>query len=198
MKNSSSSETTSLIEPKIGARQRLIETGIAIFSEFGYRATGIDTLLARANVAKMTMYAHFKSKDELIVAVIDELSARLLTGFEVVIANPVENVDWKVASIFDAISTKVLSEDFHGCEFIRALCEFPDPASLVHQAVIAHRLRLSKTLANLVTPVVTDSTRVGENIALLIDGALVSGHASGSSAGAQAAKEIALSLLAKG
>ena len=198
MKNSSLSKTTVVQEPRLGARQRLIDTAIAMFSEFGYRATGIDTLLAAANVAKMTMYAHFKSKDDLIVAVIDELSARLLAGFEGVTAASGETVELKVASIFDVVSMKVVSEDFHGCEFIRALCEFPDPSSPVHQAVIAHRTQLAESLTILVSPAVSDPRRVGEDIALLIDGALVSGHASGNCAGACAAKSIALSLLAKG
>jgi len=198
MKNSSSSKTTAVQEPRLGARQRLIDTAIAMFSEFGYRATGIDSLLATANVAKMTMYSHFKSKDDLIVAVIDELSAQLLAGFEGVTAASGESVELKVAAIFDVVSMKVVSEDFHGCEFIRALCEFPDPSSPVHQAVIAHRNRLAESLANLIFPVVSDPRRVGEDIALLIDGALVSGHASGSCSGVNAAKGIALSLLSKG
>lgn len=198
MKNSSSSKSTAVQEPRIGARQRLVDTAISMFSEFGYRATGIDTLLAAANVAKMTMYAHFKSKDDLIVAVIDELSARLLAGFEGVSAVSGDTVELKVSAIFDVVSMKVVSEDFHGCEFIRALCEFPDPANPVHQAVISHRTRLAESLTSLVSPVVSDPRRVGEEIALLIDGALVSGHASGSCSGVNAAKGIALSLLSKG
>src|SRR5678810_1232020 len=49
-------------------RDQLIDTALRLFAKNGYRATGIDTILAEAGVAKMTLYHHFKSKDELILA----------------------------------------------------------------------------------------------------------------------------------
>ncbi|HIP77475.1 MAG TPA: TetR/AcrR family transcriptional regulator, partial [Kiloniellaceae bacterium] len=49
-------------------REHLVDTATQLFSRHGYRATGIDTILAEAGVAKMTLYNHFKSKDELILA----------------------------------------------------------------------------------------------------------------------------------
>ena len=49
-------------------RDHLIDTAIRLFNENGYHATGIDKILAESGVAKMTLYKHFKSKDELILA----------------------------------------------------------------------------------------------------------------------------------
>ena len=53
-----------------GARQRILETADRLFYEEGCRAVGIDRIIAEANVAKMTLYAHFPSKDDLILAVL--------------------------------------------------------------------------------------------------------------------------------
>ena len=57
-------------------REHLVDTALELFYQDGFHATGIDKILAKAGVAKMTMYKHFKSKDELILAVLrrrDEL-----------------------------------------------------------------------------------------------------------------------------
>ena len=57
---------------EIGAdkRQHIIETAYLLFKRHGYHATGIDRIIAEANVAKMTMYRHFPGKDGLIVEVL--------------------------------------------------------------------------------------------------------------------------------
>ena len=57
-------------------RDHLVDTALKLFARGGFHATGIDTILAEAGVAKMTLYNHFRSKEELILAVLrrrDEL-----------------------------------------------------------------------------------------------------------------------------
>ena len=49
-------------------RDHLVDTAVRLFNRYGYHATGIDTILKEAGVAKMTLYNHFKSKDDLVVA----------------------------------------------------------------------------------------------------------------------------------
>ncbi len=49
-------------------RDHLVETATELFSKNGFRATGIDTVLEESGVAKKTLYNHFRSKDELIIA----------------------------------------------------------------------------------------------------------------------------------
>lgn len=53
---------------KSQARQRLLETADRLFYQDGVRAVGIDRVIAEAGVAKMTLYTHFPSKDDLILA----------------------------------------------------------------------------------------------------------------------------------
>ena len=59
-------------------RDHLVDTAAALFQRDGFHATGIDTILAEAGVAKMTLYNHFKSKDELIVAALEVEGARYI------------------------------------------------------------------------------------------------------------------------
>ena len=51
-------------------RDHLIDTALRLFYTGGFTATGIDKILAEAGVAKMTLYKHFRSKDDLILAVL--------------------------------------------------------------------------------------------------------------------------------
>ena len=51
-----------------GKRDQLIEAALELFQREGFHATGVDRILAEAGVAKMTLYHHFRSKDELILA----------------------------------------------------------------------------------------------------------------------------------
>ena len=54
--------------PASSRREHLIDTAIELFAKHGFHATGIDMILARAGVSKKTLYRHFRSKEELILA----------------------------------------------------------------------------------------------------------------------------------
>ena len=65
-------------------RDHLIDIAMRLFSRNGYRATGIDVVLAEAGIAKTTLYRHFESKEELIVAALvkaDEMAREELRSF---------------------------------------------------------------------------------------------------------------------
>lgn len=55
---------------KSDARQRIVETAERLFYAEGVRAVGIDRIVAEAEAAKMSLYNHFPSKDDLILAVL--------------------------------------------------------------------------------------------------------------------------------
>ncbi len=58
------------------ARERIVSTAYTLFCRHGIRAVGVDTIIERAGVAKMTLYRHFKSKDDLVLAVLPSLRAK--------------------------------------------------------------------------------------------------------------------------
>lgn len=58
-------------------RERLLEAGLALFGEKGYEATSIDEIAVRAGTATGSFYQHFRSKRQLLLALMDELLERL-------------------------------------------------------------------------------------------------------------------------
>jgi AcrR family transcriptional regulator len=58
-------------------RARLKTAGLALFGENGYQNTSIDQVARRARLAVGTFYQHFRSKRQLLLALMDELLEKL-------------------------------------------------------------------------------------------------------------------------
>jgi AcrR family transcriptional regulator len=132
-------------------RQHLLETAWRLFYRDGYRAVGIDTLLAEANVAKMSLYNHFASKDALIIAVIQKRSEEVLAGVAEAVEAAGRSPKRRLLAVFDWLMVLFATDDFNGCAFIRALSEFPERSHPIFQAAWSHKQAVRKMLAGLAT-----------------------------------------------
>jgi AcrR family transcriptional regulator len=118
-------------------RERIIATAYELFTHHGVRAIGIDRIVAEAPVAKMSLYKHFRSKSDLILAVIDrreELWTREWLEQEVERrgGSPRE----RLLAIFDLFEDWFGSDDYEGCFFINTLVESHRPADGIGSASI--------------------------------------------------------------
>lgn len=118
------------------ARHRLLDTATRLFYAEGIRAVGIDRIIAEAGVAKATFYNHFPSKDDLVLAYIEELDE---LGRDAVAALPKQPPRRMIAAILARISTAVVTDGYNGCPFLKTAAEYPDPKSPVRQAIAARR-----------------------------------------------------------
>jgi AcrR family transcriptional regulator len=128
------------------ARRRLLDTATRLFYEGGIHAVGIDRIIAEAGVAKATFYNHFPSKDDLVVAYLEEID-RL--GRAAVAALPKQPPRKMISAIMRRISEAVVAGGWRGCPFLNAAAEYPDPASPVRQAIDARRAWYHDSLRNL-------------------------------------------------
>ena len=128
------------------ARRRLLDTATRLFYTEGIHAVGIDRIIAEAGVAKATFYKHFPSKDELVVAYIEEQD-RL--GRAAVAALPKQPPREMIAAIMGRISEAVVAGGWRGCPFLNAAAEYPDPDSPVRQAIDARRVWYHDSLRDL-------------------------------------------------
>jgi AcrR family transcriptional regulator len=177
-------------------RDHLMTTAWQLFYRDGLRVVGIDTILAEAGVAKMTLYNHFASKEELIVAILEkrdlEFRASLMNHVESVGGDPTS----RLLAVFDWLENWFASEDFKGCIFIRAVSEYPDPTHPIHQTALRHKIAVKAALANLCAAAgAHDASTLAETLSLLIDGAIVTAHATQSTASARSARATAAALL---
>lgn len=183
-------------EPASAKKALLMATAERLFYRDGFRIVGIDTLLAEAGVAKMTLYNHFASKEELIVAVLGQrdlkFRASLSAGVEAAGKSPAR----RLLAVFDWHEQWFGSDSFRGCAFIRALSEYPDPSHEIHQVAWRHKLSIQAMLTGLAAEAgAKDPTSLAETLNLLLDGAIIAAHATSSTAPARTARAAAATLL---
>ncbi len=185
-------------EPEISSpkRDHLMATAWRLFYRDGFRAVGIDLILAEAGVAKMTLYNHFASKEELIVALLvkrdRELRASIVATVEAAGKSPMK----RLLAVFDWLEEWFGSADFNGCVFIRALSEYPEAVHVIHRTAWNHKVAVKAMLAELCAAVgVTNSDGMAETLSLLIDGAIVAAHGTREIGSARVARATAVTLL---
>ncbi|NTF59627.1 TetR/AcrR family transcriptional regulator [Agrobacterium rhizogenes] len=148
-------------------RQQIVETAYRLFKRDGFHATGIDRIISDADVAKMTMYRHFSTKDALIVEVLRYRAARFerqLDELDTTSATPNE----KIAKIFDWYARWFQSSDFHGCVFQHALAEFGDPDDPIFIIVAAQKNNLKDRMRQILSASMPASSANSIAIALLL------------------------------
>lgn len=181
---------------KSSARQRLIETAERLFYAEGIHSVGIDRIIAEAEVAKMTLYNHFASKDDLIVAVLEYREQQVNEMFAKSIDRHVRRGKSRLEGFFAALKSWFQQPDFRGCSFINATAELADAAHPASQFSAAHKDRMLEMLREIVTETAGDkAATVAPAISLLVEGAIVTAVMEQSAKPADVAKKATLSLL---
>jgi AcrR family transcriptional regulator len=177
-------------------RSDLLATAWKLFYREGYQRIGIDTLLAEAGVAKKTLYHHFASKDDLIVALLEEQAAANLGELDARIAAAGAKPEARFLAVFDWLSDWVGERNFNGCAFIRAFSEFPEEKHPVHQAAWRFKAEIHRRLLSLAAEChLKRPARLADAAQLLIEGAIVVAHGSGRRDAAASAKSTVQTLL---
>lgn len=177
-------------------RAHLLATARRLFYRDGYRVVGIDTLLAEAGVAKMTLYNHFASKEDLIVAVIEQQDAEVQAALAAAVEAAGRSPARQLQALFDWLKGWFESDDFKGCAFLRALSEYPEPDHPIHRAAWRHKQAVNVLLGRIAAEAgARQPDELANALGLLINGAILSAHATRSSAPAKTAGSAAATLL---
>jgi AcrR family transcriptional regulator len=178
------------------AKQRLLETADRLFYRDGIRAVGIDRIIAEAEVAKMTLYTYFPSKDDLIVAVLQDREEQVLAFFRAAMARHATRTKDPLRAFFAALQEWFESPGFRGCAFQNAVAELADPTHTGTQFVRDHKRRFADLLRGVVEASVgTGAATLAPAIALLVEGAIVTAVIHGTPDAAKVARDAALKLV---
>ncbi len=177
-------------------RDHLMATAWRLFYRDGFRAVGIDLILAEAGVAKMTLYNHFASKEELIVALLEKRDRELREAIAAAVEAAGKAPAKRLLAVFDWLEAWFGSADFNGCVFIRALSEYPDAGHVIHRTAWAHKVAVKRMLADLCEAAeAKHPVGLAETLSLLIDGAIVAAHGARETGSARSARATAAALL---
>lgn len=184
-------------------KEHLVETAVKLFGQEGFHATGIDRILQEAGVARMTLYKHFRSKEELIVAALRRRDEQFRIWFKTFIERTGGSPAERLLASFDALEEWFAGKAFSGlpftgCYFINASAEFSDHSHPVHRVAAEHKRLILEYLRLLASSAgARDPDSLAWSISLLHEGAIVTAQVSGDDNAAAGAKEIARLLMAR-
>ncbi len=177
-------------------RDHLIETALDLFCRDGFHATGIDKILAESGCAKMTLYNHFKSKDELILAALRRRDEMFRNGFMRAVERLGKTPRERLLAIFDALDEWFSRKDFSGCVFINASAEFARPDDPIHMAAREHLGLILNYVRELTQSAgAKEPDALAGGIMLLMEGAIVMSYVAGDGNAAARAKTAAEALI---
>lgn len=180
---------------RIATTARILTTAAELFSGHAYADVSVDQIAQQAGITKMTLYQHFRSKDELALAclrmrlkkreeILDKAVAELDPGADPLLA------------IFDWLEEWINPKHFKGCSFVKAVNELsvvlPEVRGIALDAKQKIRQRFS-VLARRSGR--ARSNELAQELALLFEGAQSLALIEGSARPAQVAKQVAKILL---
>ena len=166
-------------EPRDGetakARERILQAAYELFSQRGIRAVGTEEVLARAGVAKSTLYRHFRSKEELVLAFLQRREHRWTREFVEAEARRRGSTPREgLLAIFDVFDEWFHRDDFEGCSFINVLLEIGDLDSPLGKASSAHLEYIRSVVRTLAEEAgVQDSETFAHSWHILMKGSIV-------------------------
>ena len=117
------------------ARERLLSAAYELFSRDGVQATGVDAIIERSGVARQTMYRHFRSKQDLVLAFLarrEQVWTR--DWLQAESARRARTPREQLLAIFDVFDGWFRAPGFEGCSFINVMLEHPDEHHPLHVA----------------------------------------------------------------
>jgi AcrR family transcriptional regulator len=106
------------------ARERVLDAAYELFSRRGIRDVGVDELIETAGVAKATLYRHFPSKDDLVVAFLERREERwTFDWIEAEATRRGATPEQRLLAIFDLFDEWFHRADFEACSFINVMLE---------------------------------------------------------------------------
>ena len=177
-------------------REHLIEVATQLFNRCGYHASGIDRVIAEAGIAKTTLYRHFPSKEDLIMAVLKRIDAQYREDMRQGVDSLARDASGKLLASFDVLEDWFRGKTFYGCPFMSAASEYNVHTSPVFQVVVLHKRLMIAYFEELARAAgFYEPARIGEEINLLHEGATAVAQVNGDPSTARRAKAMAARLI---
>ncbi|UDY18684.1 hypothetical protein NLHDIDDJ_00282 [Acinetobacter baumannii] len=181
------------------ARQKILDAAATLFYNDGITATGINTVTAKADVAKMSLYNNFSSKGELVDAYIAARHQEWLDLYQKHLEKT-KTAKEAILAVFDAYQDHAefaYEKGFRGCGLLNAAAEFPANSS-GRNAVRQHKEQVEAIVAEHLNHLLKDSQRVSyiaSQLSFLLEGSMARAGLEGSSRQLQLARQMAEDIL---
>lgn len=154
-------------------REKILNTASNLFQTQGINSTGVDTIVAVAGTTKMTLYKYFRSKELLILEVLEKGHQDFQTWLSDRLDSSAKKPSEKLQKLFDFIEEWVTSPNFQGMGFIKASAEFPNEDNAVHQLSSEQSRQFRQYISGLATEAnIQDADGLALQLSLIFEGAV--------------------------
>jgi AcrR family transcriptional regulator len=156
-------------------RDKILATAADLFYQQGIRAVGVDLVVEQAGVAKASLYRHFRTKDDLVVAFLQRMDHDFWHTWETVTAQHADDARAELHAQLAWIGERAGQPDYRGCPQLNIAAEFPKVDHPARQLATAHKRELRRRLQGIAERLhcAAPGALAGQ-LAVLINGAFVS------------------------
>ena len=163
------------------AKEHILKVACEMFYTQGIRAVGVDTIVAQSGVAKTTLYDHFPSKDDLVLAYLTVHDQMFWQAWETTLEQHPESPEQQLRDLFQMLEAGIATPEVLGCAFLSAASEFPELGQSSHQLALAHKQKVKTQFQALAQAAgVMQSEQLAEQLLLLLNGAFATKRVFGS------------------
>ena len=156
-------------------RQRILDTASALFYARGVRAVGVDLVVEDSGVAKTSLYRHFRTKDDLIVAFLEREDLEFWGQWDDVAARHAGDPAGEIDAHMRWIGKRLARANYRGCPQINVAAEFAEADHPSREVSTRHMLAMRERLAELARQLgAARPNDLAAQLGLLVNGAFVS------------------------
>jgi AcrR family transcriptional regulator len=178
-------------------RERILGAASELFTRQGVGATGVDSLIETAGVAKATFYRHFPSKDDLIIAWLRDPRTRWLDRLRLEAEERAGSPEEVIPAFFDAVTEWLAGDGSRGCPYLDTALAMPDLAPRARDVIVAYLTEVHDYLRDrLIAAGRADGERLADELQAVLAGGMTLSASFGNTGPARAARSAAVRLLA--
>ena len=173
-------------------REHILGVASDLFSNRGINATSVDTIVAEAGIAKVTLYKYFKSKEQLILEYLKQYDEKLWQKLALRTNNAEAAPRERIKTLVHAVMDWIEDPEFKGFAFVKASVEFPEAGNPVHQSSVEFAKTLRNTIAGIASEVgIKSADALALQLSMVIEGAAITENMQRASGAVAHARELA-------
>ena len=156
-------------------RDRILATASDLFYQHGIRAVGVDLVVEKAGVAKTSLYRHFDTKDDLVVAFLQRMDEEFWKTWDEVSQQHPDDGRAELKAQLEWIGERVNQPDYRGCPQLNIAAEYPELGHPARKFAKEHKREMRRRLKNIAEKLKSAyPDQLAGQLAVLINGAFVS------------------------
>lgn len=170
MKSGSAGKTRDRSERKL-AGDKVFEVAADLFYHKGIRAVGVEEIVKKAGVAKISLYRNFASKDDLILAYLENRNANFWRLWDEAFAKCDDDPRAQLTAIMRYLAQRTTQPGYRGCPFINFCSEFPDPLHPGRRVAEANKREMRRRFLHMAEALkASEPKQLADGLLLLVEG----------------------------